>query len=132
MSWSCANGAISGWKPSCRTTSTLRARAFLEKNSSHEPTEILYEDWFLDGVIKNPQAAGAVRSLLGVNFGLPLLMSNHRVEYPTEAQGWHRDGNSKFTHELRNLQVFYLPQDCTMEMGADRDYPRDASSLLRQ
>ena len=53
-----------------------RVRAFLAENSSHEPTEILHEDWFVEGVIKNPQAAGAVRSLLGVNFGLPLLMSN--------------------------------------------------------
>ena len=77
----------------------------------------------MEGVIKNPQAAGAVRSLLGVNFGLPLLMSNHRVEYPMVGQGWHRDGNSKFTHELRNLQVFYLPQDCTMEMGPTEILP---------
>ena len=101
----------------------VRARAFLEQNTSHEPTEILYEDWFAEGVIKNPQAAGAVRSLLGVNFGLPLLMSNHRVEYPMVGQGWHRDGNSKFTHELRNLQVFYLPQDCTMAMGPTEILP---------
>jgi len=42
-----------------------RVRAFLAENTSHEPTEFLYEDWFVEGVIKNPQAAGAVRSPSG-------------------------------------------------------------------
>ena len=94
-----------------------KARDFLLKNTSHEPNEILSEDWFIDHVIKNPQATGAVRSLLGMNFGLPPMMSNHRTEYPTEAGGWHRDGNSKFDCELWNLQVFYLPSVCTIDMG---------------
>lgn len=95
-----------------------RARAFLETHTSYEPTEILLEDWFVEGVVKNPQAAGAMRSLLGENFGLPILMSNHRGEYPAGITcGWHRDGGAKHTHEFRNLQVFYLPQDCSREQG---------------
>ena len=30
------------------------------------------EEWFVEHVIKNPEAAGAIRSLLGRNFGLPI------------------------------------------------------------
>ena len=43
-----------------------------------EPIEILEEDWFAENVICNPEAAGAVRSLRGMNFGLPSLISSHR------------------------------------------------------
>jgi len=82
-----------------------------------EPTDILDEDWFLDAVIKNPQAAGAIRSLLGKDFGLPILMSSHRTQTPQSSQDWHIDGNSKFGPQLNYLQVFYLPQECTREMG---------------
>ena len=46
-----------------------RAVDFLSRFPSHEPTEILEEDWFVENVILNEQAAGAVRSLLGQNFG---------------------------------------------------------------
>jgi hypothetical protein len=45
----------------------------------YEPTGILKEDWFIENVILNPAAAGAVRCLLGRNFHLPILMSNHRT-----------------------------------------------------
>ncbi len=93
------------------------AIAFLDKNPSHEPTEILLEDWFVDNVILNPQAAGAVRSLLGQNFGLPIVMSNHRVICPSPAQNWHRDGNSKHGPALNYLQVFYYPEDCSLDLG---------------
>ncbi|NQZ68730.1 MAG: hypothetical protein HRT89_11750, partial [Lentisphaeria bacterium] len=56
--------------------------AYLEENPSHEPKAILDEDWFIEHVIKNPQAVGAVRSLLGSDFLLPDLMSNHRRVCP--------------------------------------------------
>jgi hypothetical protein len=69
-----------------------RALAYLKDNPQGEPTEILQEDWFVDEVLLNPQAAGAVRSLLGQNFALPNLMSNHLIKTPSPAQGWHRDG----------------------------------------
>ena len=44
-----------------------RTFAYLEENAYFEPAEILKEDWFVNNVILNPQAAGAVRSLLGKN-----------------------------------------------------------------
>ncbi|MDE0431406.1 MAG: hypothetical protein OXH98_16710 [Caldilineaceae bacterium] len=94
-----------------------RVVSFLDDNPSHEPTEILVEDWFVDNVILNPQAAGAVRSLLSQSFGLPIVMSNHRVECPSPAQGWHRDGNSQHGPALNYLQVFYYPEDCPLDMG---------------
>ena len=94
-----------------------RTISFLDKYPSHEPTEILTEDWFVDNVILNPQASGAVRSLLSQNFGLPIIMSNHRVMCPSPAQHWHRDGNSKYGPALSYLQVFYYPEDCSLELG---------------
>ena len=87
--------------------------------ANHEPNEILDEDWFIDGVICNPAAAGAVRTLLGPNFTLPPIMSSHRVHMPARAYGWHRDGGSLSSHELNYLQVYYYPQDTTLEMGGN-------------
>ena len=79
--------------------------------ANHEPNEILDEDWFVDGVLCNPVAAGAVRCLLGRNFALPRIMSSHRVHMPARAYGWHRDGGSLSSHELNYLQVYYYPQE---------------------
>ena len=53
---------------------------------THEPTSIFLEDWFIEHVLLNPQLAGAMRSLLGPNIGLPVLASHHRAECPMEAQ----------------------------------------------
>jgi hypothetical protein len=94
-----------------------RTQAYLEEHPSGEPTDILKEDWFLQNVIVQPQVAGAVRSLLGPNFGLPTLMSNHRVQCPQPAQQWHRDGRSQMGPRLNYLQVFYYPQECRLESG---------------
>ena len=65
-----------------------------EHPDSPEPVEILKEHWFDRGVIKNPQAAGAVRSLLGRDFLLPNLISSHRTVGPTPAQSLHPDAGS--------------------------------------
>ena len=81
------------------------------------PSEILREDWFVQNVILNSKVTGAVRSLLGANFSLPNLMANHRVTGPLPAQVWHRDGGSIHEPNLRYLQVFYYPQECTVDMG---------------
>jgi hypothetical protein len=35
-----------------------RANEYVDKHPEQEPTGILDEDWFVDGVIKNPKAAG--------------------------------------------------------------------------
>ncbi len=100
-----------------------RTLAYTDANPSHEPTEIIQEPWFRDEVLLNPAVAGAVRSLLGAHFALPNLMSSHRMETPAPAQGWHRDGGSHYTHELHYLQVFYLPQTCTDDMGPTEVLP---------
>jgi hypothetical protein len=95
-----------------------RTLAFLDKNTSHEPSAILREDWFVEHVMCNPAAAGAVRSLLGANFHLPVLMSNHRGTCPyTYPGGWHVDGNYVFGPQLNYLQVFYYPQAVSLDMG---------------
>ena len=84
-----------------------RTVEFLDEHDSPEPSEILEEDWFAEGVIRNPEAAGAVRSLLGRDFVLPALMANHRVECPAPALNWHQDGGSMLTPRVDYLQVFY-------------------------
>jgi hypothetical protein len=97
---------------------------YCDQHSNMEPSGILMEDWFVENVIVHPEAAGAVRSLLGANFHLPILMSNHRVQGPIQAVGgWHVDGNYHYTHELNFLQVFYYPQDTSIEMGPTQIVP---------
>ena len=97
-----------------------RASEFIE---THGHVPIRQEDWFVDNVLLNPQAAGVVRSLLGENFGLPIGVANHRVECPAPAQNWHRDGGSRYGPELNHLQVFYYPQDTPMEFGPTEVLP---------
>lgn len=94
-----------------------------EVDDTYEPTPIMGQDWFTEGVLKNPQAAGAVRSLLGKGFVLPVIVSNHRGRLPCGYGGWHRDGGSIYTHELEYLQVFYYPQDCPLECGPTEVFP---------
>ena len=94
-----------------------RAMEYLAESPVSEPSGVLQEAWFVENVILNPAAAGAVRSLLGNNFALPVLMSNHRGRGPAGPQDWHRDGGSRYGPELNYLQVFYYPQDVTSDMG---------------
>ena len=84
---------------------------------THEPSSIFLEDWFIEHVLLNPQFAGAMRSLLGPNVGLPIVASHHRVECPMEPQGWHQDADHIYGPELRFLEVFYFPQDTPVELG---------------
>lgn len=100
-----------------------RTIEFLEKYPGPQPDEILAEDWFVEHVLKNPRAAGAVRSLLGRDFRLPGMMANHRTVCPVPAQGWHRDGGSIYTRRLDYLQVFYYPADTPEEMGPTEILP---------
>ncbi len=100
-----------------------RMMAFIDEHPEHQPLELLTEDWFVDGILKNPQAAGAVRSLLGKNFKLPQTLCNHRAECPAPPQGWHRDGGSIYTRRLEYLQVFYYPQDTPKESGPTEVIP---------
>lgn len=94
------------------------ATEFAQKEPSLFPNAIMREKWFVDGVLLNPSAAGAVRSLLGPRFRLPALMVNHRTLCPNHvSHGWHIDGGSRWGPELHDLQVFYLPQDTPLELG---------------
>ncbi len=101
-----------------------RTSAFMELHDKSEPSEILREPWFLEHVILNPAAAGAVRSLLGAGFGLPVMMSSHRRRGPTRtAQGWHVDGGSRWRPEIQDLQVFYYPQETPEALGPTHVLP---------
>ena len=94
-----------------------RTVSYLDEHPHSEPTEVLDEAWFVESVICQPQAAGAVRALLGRNLALPILMSNHRTQMPAPAQSWHRDGGSQYGPAIHYLQVFYYPETCPREMG---------------
>ena len=88
-----------------------------------EDEGLLREDWFVENVILNPQAAGAVRSLLGKNPTLPTWMYNHQARSPRLAGRWHRDGCSRHGYEVNHLQVFYYPQDTPLEIGPTEVLP---------
>lgn len=97
-----------------------RATAFI---AEHGHLPLLKTDWFIENVLLNTQAGGAVRSLLGKNFALPVGMANHRIESPMGSQNWHRDGGSRMGSEVNLLQVFYYPQDTPVEMGPTEVLP---------
>ena len=84
---------------------------------THEPSGILLEEWFLEQVLLNPRLAGVMRSLLGPDIGLPVLVSHHFMQCPAAAQRWHHDADSVFGPELRFVEVFYFPQDTPAELG---------------
>lgn len=90
---------------------------------SHEPSTILLEDWFIEHVLLNRQLAGALRSLLGTNVGLPVLVSDHSTECPAPAQGWHQDADHIFGPEVNFIEVFYFPQDTPLDMGPTEIVP---------
>ena len=102
---------------------TVEFMAEPEHARAMEPVDILEQDWFDQGVIKNPAAAGAVRSLLSRDFLLPNMISSHRTVGPTPPQNWHPDAGSIITHRLDYLQVFYYPSGATKEMGPTEIVP---------
>ena len=62
-----------------------------------------------------------MRSLLGKNFKLPMIMSNHRVECPkTLSCGWHRDGGAIDATRLEFSAGVLLPPRHTERDGTDR------------
>ena len=54
----------------------------MDPEDYHQPNGLLDEDWFVEGLVLNPQTTGAVRSLMGTHFGLPPLMANHPGRCP--------------------------------------------------
>lgn len=81
------------------------------------------EDWYVENVTLNPAVTGVVRSLLGRDFGHVQFAASHRSVGPQAGQQWHRDGGAVYGPELDCLQVFYLPQDTTAEMGPTEVLP---------
>ena len=90
---------------------------FLRKDNYFEPCGILKEDWFAENVVRNPEVTGAIRSLLGRNFGLPILMSQHSPTGPSGPGHWHRDGTTTTFPELPYVYIIHYPQDTPAEMG---------------
>ena len=78
---------------------------------------IANEERFVEEVLLHPEVAGAARSLLGDNFALPDQMATHRLVEPKKMGQWHMDGGSQFERACNLLQVFYIPQTNTKEMG---------------
>ena len=92
--------------------------------STHEPSTIFLEDWFIEHVLLNVELVGVMRSLLGRNVGLPVIASHHGVECPQPAQSWHQDADRIFGPELNFLEVFYFPQDTPLELGPTELVPQ--------
>ena len=90
---------------------------------SIEPSTILLEDWFIKNVLLNKFLIEALRSLLGANVGLPVMVSNHRIKGKNKEQGWHHDADCIYSPEINFLEVFYYPQDTLKEMGPTEIYP---------
>lgn len=78
---------------------------------------LLKEERFINEVLLQPEVAGVTRSLLGGCFKLPDWMANHRLVGPQKPKNWHMDAGSKFERTCNLLQVFYIPQTNTREMG---------------
>ncbi len=78
---------------------------------------LLEEERFVEEVLLNPKVSGVTRSLLGERFQLPDWMANHRLVGPQKTKNWHMDAGSKFERTCNLLQVFYIPQANTNEMG---------------
>ena len=85
---------------------------------------LLEEEWFVEHVLLNEWAGGAVRSLLGRDFTLPIIISDHRAETPVPRPGgWHRDGNYVHNKKLNYVEVFYHPEAVPMEKGPTEVLP---------
>ncbi len=82
-----------------------------------DPHQLVRDECFIDEVLLHPAVAGVIRSLLGAHFQLPEWMANHRLAGPVEAKYWHIDAGSNFERACNLLQVFYIPQANTAEMG---------------
>ena len=90
---------------------------------SREPSTICLESWFVEHVLLNRELAGVMRSLLGKNVGLPVIVSDHAIECPQPHQGWHQDADHIFGPELEFVEVFYFPQDTPVELGPTEIMP---------
>jgi len=72
---------------------------------------------FIREVLLHPQAAGAVRSLLGENFRVPTGAHHHLFSEHFVGQAWHSDGLSGSGCEINEVQCYYYPRDVALEDG---------------
>ena len=100
-------------------------------------TELLRQEWFIEGVLKARALTGVLRALLGPNYGLPTVEGNvipddgapRHYQLPdgarpraqncpfSPAMNWHHDHDSPFGSETHYLYVFYYPQAISQEHG---------------
>ena len=79
---------------------------------------LLDEDWFVENILLNSALVGVIRSLLGREFALPIIISDHLTKTPMPRPGgWHRDGNYVHDKKLNYLEVFYHPDGVPIEKG---------------
>ena len=85
--------------------------------------ELLREEWFYNDVVRNPQATGAIRSLLGADYVEPNWLTYFKGIGPDKAGQWHIDGGSGFGPELDVIKWFYYPADSTLDSGPTEFVP---------
>jgi hypothetical protein len=74
-------------------------------------------------VLRHPEAAGAMRSLLGANYEEPNWLNWFRSQGASPENEWHIDGGSQFGPELNCLKWFYYPADNPVKMGPTEFVP---------
>lgn len=98
-----------------------RVVAWLEDHRAagrdRQVVELLAENWFIEHVVRNAQAAGVMRSLLGADYAEPNWLAWFRGEGRSAPGQWHVDGGSRFSPALDILKWFYYPADTPAELG---------------
>ena len=93
-------------------------------------SEFIQTPEFRNAVLLNPEAAGAVRSLLGANFFVPITGHHHLYEASHHGQSWHSDGLSEYGHGVNHLQCYYYPQEVKLEDGPTMVLPGSHHRLV--
>lgn len=90
----------------------------LPDHPGHDKVDsLLDEQWFQQEVLRNPQGAGVMRSLLGANYVEPTWLSWYGGGEPGPPGQWHVDGGSRFNRRLQVLKWFYYPVDIPESVG---------------
>jgi hypothetical protein len=85
-----------------------------------ELQELLDQEWFFEGVVRNAQGAGAMRSLLGADYVEPTWLTYFKGVGPAEANQWHIDGGSPLRSGAGRPEVVLLPGRLAGGVGSDR------------
>lgn len=100
-----------------------RVMAYCDQYAGVRGEITIAEPWYVSAVTLNPSVAGVVRSLLGRDFAYLDRAATHRSEGAQPEQRWHRDGGAVHGPRVDCLQVFYLPQETTVDMGPTEVLP---------